>query len=71
MEIIRSIFIIIIVSVLIILILPIQLLINLTNLKIKYKIPKLFLKIVSSIIGIKIRSINLRNENKNNIISYG
>ena len=45
MGIIRSIFLIIIVSVLIILILPIQLLINLTNLKIKYKIPKLFLKI--------------------------
>ncbi len=65
MGIIRSIFLIIIVSVLIILILPIQLLINLTNLKIKYKIPKLFLKIVSSVIGIKIRSINLRNENKN------
>ena len=50
MGIIRSIFLIIIVSVLIILILPIQLLINLTNLKIKYKIPKLFLKIVSSVI---------------------
>ena len=65
MGIIRSIFLIIIVSVLIILILPIQLLINLTNLKIKYKIPKLFLKIVSSVIGIKIRSINLINENKN------
>ena len=65
MSIIRSIFLIIIVSVLIILILPIQLLINLTNLKIKYKIPKLFLKIVSFVIGIKIKSINLRNENKN------
>ena len=65
MGIIRSIFLIIIVSVLIILILPIQLLINLTNLKIKYKIPKLFLKIVSYIIGLKIRSINLRNTNKN------
>mgnify|MGYP001170400910 FL=1 len=65
MGIIRSIFLIIIVSVLIILILPIQLLINLINLKIKYKIPKLFLKIVSFVIGIKIRSINLRNENKN------
>ena len=65
MGIIRSIFLIIIVSVLIILILPIQLLINLTNLKIKYKIPKLFLKIVSFVIGIKIKSINLRNENKN------
>ena len=65
MGIIRSIFLIIIVSVLIILILPIQLLINLTNLKIKYKIPKLFLKTVSYIIGLKIRSINLRNKNKN------
>ena len=65
MGIIRSIFLIIIVSVLIILMLPIQLLINLTNLKIKYKIPKLFLKTVSYIIGLKIRSINLRNKNKN------
>ena len=65
MGIIRSIFLIIIVSILIILILPIQLLINLINLKIKYKIPKLFLKIVSFVIGIKIRSINLRNKNKN------
>lgn len=65
MGIIRSIFLIIIVSVLIILILPIQLLVNLTNLNIKYKVSKLFLKIISSVIGIKIRSINLRNENNN------
>jgi len=65
MGIIRSIFLIIIVCILIILILPIQLLINLTNLNIKYKVPKLFLKIVSSIIGIKIKSINLSNEIEN------
>ena len=65
MGIIRSIFLIIIVSVIIFLMLPFQLLINLTNLKIKYKIPKLFLKTVSYIIGLKIRSINLRNKNKN------
>ena len=68
MGIIRFIFLICIISFLIILTLPIQFLINLTIFKIKYKVPKLFMKIVSYVIGLRIKSIKCKNEN---ISKYG
>ena len=63
MGILRLICFITIVTLLIILILPFQLLINLTSLKIKYKIPRLFLKLIRNIIGIKINVVNHADEN--------
>ena len=62
MGVIRLIFLICTISFLIILILPIQIFINFTNFKIKYKVPKIFLKIVRSVIGIKVNSINFENQ---------
>lgn len=64
MGIIRLVFFLVLISFLIILILPFQILINLTNLKIKHQLPRQFLRIVRSIIGIKINIIKLSDISK-------